>query len=434
MRLDVSSTRSTDVLDTWFSSALWPFATLGWPDDTEDLRTFYPGDMNTTARDIIRLWENRMIFAGLELHGRRPVPDVVIHSTVHAPAGGRMSKSLGTGMNPLAAIETYGADATRYGLLKMASSQDVRFSEGAIEEGRKLANKLWNVARLILQATRRRRAGRAAAARSRSAGSSRGSRRRSARSSASWRVRLRPRRRRALPPHVRRLLRLVRGGDQAAALRAATRRRGRRRSHALERLLTLLHPVMPHVTEEIWSQLPTRDRLIVAPWPGRTRHAATRRALDRVQGAAPVFRRSGVRLELGATTSARIFDAVVRPERGGRRRRRRRSSSGSGRRSRGPRGCSPTSGSSRTRPRTSSRRSARSSRATAASSSCSAADAAWPRGVRMSRGSKRSARGRRGVRARRGCVRCSRELGEPQRRLSGGSRRRDERQVDRRRA
>src|SRR6266568_3678785 len=145
-------TRSTDVLDTWFSSALWPFATLGWPEDTEDLRTFYPGDVNTTARDIIRLWENRMIFSGLQLIGDVPFHDVVIHSTVHAPTGGRMSKSLGTGMNPLASIETYGADATRYGLMKMASSQDVRFSEGAIEEGRKLANKLWNVARLILQA------------------------------------------------------------------------------------------------------------------------------------------------------------------------------------------------------------------------------------------------------------------------------------------
>src|SRR5207248_10641290 len=82
--------------------------------------------------------------------GDVPFHDVVIHSTVHAPTGGRMSKSLGTGMNPLAAIETYGADATRYGLLKISSSQDVRFSFGAIEEGRKLANKLWNVARLIL--------------------------------------------------------------------------------------------------------------------------------------------------------------------------------------------------------------------------------------------------------------------------------------------
>ena len=80
-------TRSTDVLDTWFSSALWPFATLGWPDDTEDLRTFYPGDLNTTARDIIRLWENRMIFSGLEMMGDVPFRDVVIHSLIHAPDG-----------------------------------------------------------------------------------------------------------------------------------------------------------------------------------------------------------------------------------------------------------------------------------------------------------------------------------------------------------
>src|SRR4051812_18166411 len=145
-------TRETDVLDTWFSSALWPFATLGWPDDTPDLRAFYPGNLQTTAREIIRLWENRMIFSGLELMGDVPFTDVVIHSLVHAPSGGRMSKSLGTGMNPIANIEQHGADATRYGLMKMASSQDVTFSEGAIEEGRKLANKLWNASRLLLQA------------------------------------------------------------------------------------------------------------------------------------------------------------------------------------------------------------------------------------------------------------------------------------------
>ena len=113
------------MLDTWFSSALWPFATLGWPDDTADLRAFYPGDLNTTARDIIRLWENRMIFSGLELMGEVPFRDVIIHSTVHAPDGRRMSKSLGTGIDPLEVIEQYGADATRYGLMKMSSPQDV---------------------------------------------------------------------------------------------------------------------------------------------------------------------------------------------------------------------------------------------------------------------------------------------------------------------
>ena len=91
-----------------------------------------------------------MIFSGLELMGDVPFSNVVIHSLVHAPTGGRMSKSLGTGMNPLALIDVHGADATRYGLMKMASSQDVAFSEGAIEEGRKLANKLWNASRLLL--------------------------------------------------------------------------------------------------------------------------------------------------------------------------------------------------------------------------------------------------------------------------------------------
>src|SRR5919206_223497 len=101
-------TRETDVLDTWFSSALWPFATLGWPDDTESLRQFYPGDLQTTARDIIRLWENRMIFSGLELLGEVPFRDVVIHSTVLARDGRRMSKSLGTGIDPLDLIEAHG--------------------------------------------------------------------------------------------------------------------------------------------------------------------------------------------------------------------------------------------------------------------------------------------------------------------------------------
>src|SRR5437867_3123182 len=121
-------TRSPDVLDTWFSSALWPFATLGWPEDTPELRAWYPGTLNTTAREIIRLWENRMIFSGLELRGEIPFSHVIIHTTLLAPDGRRMSKSLGTGMNPLDIVEEYGADATRYGLLKMSSGQDVRFS------------------------------------------------------------------------------------------------------------------------------------------------------------------------------------------------------------------------------------------------------------------------------------------------------------------
>ena len=307
--------REEDVLDTWFSSALWPFATLGWPDDTPDLRTYYPGDLNTTAREIIRLWENRMIFSGLELMGDIPFRDVIIHSTVLAPDGRRMSKSLGTGIDPLDVIADHGADATRYGLLKMSSTQDVRFSYGAVEEGRKLANKLWNVSRLILtnaegveprvepreteerwilarlDATRAELEADLAAFDFSHAVQS--LYRLTFDDFCDWYAE-------AIKP------RLYDRDEDAAATALA----------ALERLLRLLHPVMPHVTEEIWSNLPGREsRLIVAAWPEPDESFASDvGALDRVQEAAGIFRRSGVLVELEGDEQ-RIFSAVVKPER-----------------------------------------------------------------------------------------------------------------------
>jgi valyl-tRNA synthetase len=140
-----------DVLDTWFSSALYPFATLGWPEQTPELETFYPGDVLTTARDIIFLWVARMIFAGLELLGKEPFHDAVIHSYLQNPRGSACRARSDRDRPEGKVLEPYGADASRYGLLKMASSQDPRFSFGSIEEGRKLAIKLWNVSRLLLQ-------------------------------------------------------------------------------------------------------------------------------------------------------------------------------------------------------------------------------------------------------------------------------------------
>ena len=139
-----------DVLDTWFSSALWPFATLGWPDDTPELRTWYPTDFLTTARDIIFLWVARMIMSGLEFAGDIPFRDVYVHSVIQARDGRRMSKSLGTGIDPLEEIDVHGADALRFGLLAMSSTQDVRYSDAKVEQGRDLANKMWNASRLIL--------------------------------------------------------------------------------------------------------------------------------------------------------------------------------------------------------------------------------------------------------------------------------------------
>jgi valyl-tRNA synthetase len=154
-----------DVLDTWFSSALWPFATLGWPQETAALRAFYPTDALVTGRDIIFLWVARMIMMGLEFREHVPFDDVHITSIIQAPDGRRMSKSLGTGIDPLNLIEggprppvftqggdfpAYGADAVRWGLLAMSSGQDVRFSEEKVAQGQQLTNKLWNAARLIL--------------------------------------------------------------------------------------------------------------------------------------------------------------------------------------------------------------------------------------------------------------------------------------------
>jgi valyl-tRNA synthetase len=140
-----------DVLDTWFSSALWPFATLGWPDAASpELEAFFPTDVLSTARDIIFLWVARMIMTSLEFTGEIPFSDVYVHSVIQAPDGRRMSKSLGTGIDPLDEISEHGADALRFGLLAMSSAQDVRFSQARVQQGRDLANKLWNASRLIL--------------------------------------------------------------------------------------------------------------------------------------------------------------------------------------------------------------------------------------------------------------------------------------------
>ncbi len=139
-----------DVLDTWFSSALWPFATLGWPEESAPLRAFYPTDVLSTARDILFLWVARMIMMGLRFTGEVPFSEVYIHSVIQAPDGRRMSKSLGTGIDPLDEIARHGADAVRFGLLAMSSSQDVRYSAEKVRQGQALANKLFNAARFAL--------------------------------------------------------------------------------------------------------------------------------------------------------------------------------------------------------------------------------------------------------------------------------------------
>lgn len=140
-----------DTLDTWFSSALWPFSTLGWPEETEDLKRFYPTSTLVTGYDIITFWVSRMIFSGLEYMGEKPFHDVLIHGLVRDAKGRKMSKSLGNGIDPLLIIDQYGADALRFALASNNSpGNDMRFSDERIESARNFANKIWNAARYIL--------------------------------------------------------------------------------------------------------------------------------------------------------------------------------------------------------------------------------------------------------------------------------------------
>ena len=140
-----------DVLDTWFSSALWPFSTLGWPDQTEDLKYFYPTDVLVTGYDIITFWVSRMITTGVEEMGETPFHTVLIHGLVRDALGRKMSKSLGNGVDPLEIIDQYGADALRTSLVMGVSpGNDMRFSTDKVESARNFANKIWNASRFVL--------------------------------------------------------------------------------------------------------------------------------------------------------------------------------------------------------------------------------------------------------------------------------------------
>ncbi|MBQ8741176.1 MAG: valine--tRNA ligase [Clostridia bacterium] len=143
--------QDTDTLDTWFSSALWPFSTLGWPDQTEDLKHYYPTNTLVTGYDIIPFWVMRMMFSGLEQTGEVPFDTVLIHGLVRDSQGRKMSKSLGNGVDPLEVIDTYGADALRFSLATGNSpGNDMRYIPERVEASRNFANKIWNAARFIL--------------------------------------------------------------------------------------------------------------------------------------------------------------------------------------------------------------------------------------------------------------------------------------------
>jgi valyl-tRNA synthetase len=259
-----------DVLDTWFSSALWPFATLGWPDaNTPEFKAFFPTDVLVTARDIISLWVARMIMTSLEFTEQVPFTDVYVHSVIQAPDGRRMSKSLGTGIDPLDEISEHGADALRFGLLAMTSTQDVRFSQARVQQGRDLANKMWNASRLIVLNAR----------------DDVDPGPRSERVEDRWIASRLQRAIRSVTESIEAYdfahgaldlydffwselcdwyleivkPRLYDGNEDASATLL----------WSLEQVLALAHPLMPFVTEEIYSYLPTRpaDALVVHSFP-----------------------------------------------------------------------------------------------------------------------------------------------------------------------
>ena len=266
-------TQDTDVLDTWFSSALWPFATLGWPDETADLEAFYPTDINCTAREIIKLWVSRMIMTGLEFMDDVPFEDVVIHCVVQAADGRRMSKSLGTGVDPRDLLAKYGADALRAWATSVAmSSQDVRFDESRVEGYRRFCNKLWNATRLVLRTpgtppsespgtleAREHLEDRwilsrlSAATRDITTGIENFKFQDSinAAYAFAWNE--------LCDWYLEAVKERLREGDSAAQDVAY---------FCLDNLFRVLHPFMPFVTEELWSRLPgERDYLVRAEWP-----------------------------------------------------------------------------------------------------------------------------------------------------------------------
>jgi valyl-tRNA synthetase len=315
-----------DVLDTWFSSALWPFATLWWPQDTPQLRAFYPTDALVTGRDIIFLWVARMMMMGIEFTGEVPFSDVHITSIIQAPDGRRMSKSLGTGIDPLDLIEggrrppvfdaggdfpAYGADAVRWGLFAMSSGQDVKFAEDKVAQGLQLTNKLWNAARLILL-------GVGADARAASEPSTVEdrwilSRLQRARSEVAGRIERYDFAQAALALYdfvygdlCDWYLELVkpRLRDGEAALSATL-------LHVLTETLVIAHPVIPFVTEEIYSYVPGTDGLLAAraagPVAGEIDDAAERelgQAIEAIQAVRSWRAETGV--SAGAVLTARL--------------------------------------------------------------------------------------------------------------------------------
>ncbi|MBM3267393.1 MAG: valine--tRNA ligase [Candidatus Sericytochromatia bacterium] len=267
-----------DVLDTWFSSALWPFATLGWPEQTPELAYFYPGAVLSTARDIINLWVARMVFSSLEFTGKVPYDNVVIHATILAAGGARMSKSKGTGVDPLDMMVQYGTDACRFWMAGAGTAgQDVIFLPEKIEAARNFCNKLWNAARFAVQNLE---GADAAALRALPPSDLLEDRWLRSRLAATAETVTRAIEDFTLSRATDALYDFVWGEfcDWWLEIAKGRLREGDKQAQAtllrtLETVLELMHPFTPFITEELYAQLadrglaPACDTLLERPWP-----------------------------------------------------------------------------------------------------------------------------------------------------------------------
>jgi valyl-tRNA synthetase len=267
-----------DVLDTWFSSALWPFATLGWPVEGDPrVDYFYPTTVLSTARDILFLWVARMIMQGLHFVGDIPYSDVIIHPTVFNAEGKRMSKSLGTGVDPLDLMEHYGADGMRFGLmLQVTGNQDIKFAEDKLLSSRNFANKIWNASRFVLMNLDGYKPGEPVAETVADAWILSRLADLSARVDEGLLTYEFGETARALYDffwnefcdwYIELAKGRLQSGDAAARLSVQ-----RNLVFVLDKALRLLHPMMPFVTDEIWRKLPLApadraDSLMIAAWP-----------------------------------------------------------------------------------------------------------------------------------------------------------------------
>ena len=266
-------TQDEDVLDTWFSSGLWPFSTLGWPDKTEDLQTFYPSSVLVTARDIIFLWVSRMVMMGAKFMGREPFDDVFITGTVLDSQGQRMSKTKMNGVDPILVFEKYGVDATRLTLAQVGST-DTRWNEKQVEAYRNFANKIWNAARFCLLYSEAAEVNPALLQTPNLALHDRWIISRLNRTARDVRN--------ALAEYqfheaVQTLYHFfwddfcdwyieLTKNDVAAETSSAQRNEARSRLlTVLEQALRLLHPFMPYITEELWQRLPGASEKMLHP-------------------------------------------------------------------------------------------------------------------------------------------------------------------------